>query len=223
MGDRASIRPTDLMKLKTILSIVLGVGLLSPTLAFCAEGGAAESGSWVALIFYIINFAIFVYILMRFAGPLAVKFFHDRATEIREGIDLSESGFRSASQTAEQAEAELRGLAAEKDRLLEEMRAETAREVGPDPGTGADGSHADPARRRDDRPFHRRQRPPHRSGPSRRHRGADGPSTHRTRLRPPPTKAGWCANFSTPCARRPGRDQFQGRQALRAGAARAGG
>ncbi|MGO9056483.1 MAG: hypothetical protein ACLQU2_03745 [Candidatus Binataceae bacterium] len=117
------------MKLKTKLSIALGVGLLSPTLAFCAEGGAGESGSWVALIFYIINFAIFVYILMRFAGPLAVKFFHDRATEIRETIDLSESGFRSASQTAEQAEAELRGLAAEKERLLKEMRAETAREV----------------------------------------------------------------------------------------------
>jgi len=129
MGDRAFIRPTDLMKLKTIFSTVLGVGLLSPTLAFCAEGGAAESGSWVALIFYVINFAIFVYILMHFAGPLAVKFFHDRATEIREGINLSESGFRSASQTAERAEAELRGLAAEKDRLLKEMRAETAREV----------------------------------------------------------------------------------------------
>jgi F0F1-type ATP synthase membrane subunit b/b' len=68
--------------------------------------------------------------LMHFAGPLAVKFFHDRATEIRESINLSESGFRSASQTAERAEAELRGLAAEKDLLLKEMRAETAREVG---------------------------------------------------------------------------------------------
>lgn len=117
------------MKFKSALSIALGVGLLSPTLAFCAEHGAPESGSWVALIFYIINFAIFVYILVRFAGPITIKFFHDRAVEIRERIHLSEAGFRSATRTAEQAEAQLRGLAAEKELLLTEMRAETAREA----------------------------------------------------------------------------------------------
>jgi F-type H+-transporting ATPase subunit b len=117
------------MRLKSALSVALGVGLLSPTLAFCAEHGAAESGSWVALIFYIINFAIFVYILVRFAGPMAIKFFHDRAVEIRERIHLSEAGFRSATRTAEQAEAQLRGLAAEKELLLKEMRAETTREA----------------------------------------------------------------------------------------------
>ena len=116
------------MKLKSAL-LILSVGLLSPTLAFCAEGAHTEGGSWFALIFYILNFALFVYILARFAGPMAVKFFHDRATEIRENIKLSEAGFRSASQTAEQAEAELKGLAAEKERLVAEMRAETAREV----------------------------------------------------------------------------------------------
>ncbi len=102
---------------------------MSPTLAFCAEHGAPESGSWVALIFYIINFAIFVYILVRFAGPITIKFFHDRAVEIRERIHLSEAGFRSATRTAEQAEAQIRGLAAEKELLLTEMRAETAREA----------------------------------------------------------------------------------------------
>ncbi len=117
------------MKFKSALSIALSVGLLSPTLAFCAEHGAPESGSWVALIFYIINFAIFVYILVRFAGPITIKFFHDRAVEIRERIHLSEAGFRSATRTAEQAEAQIRGLAAEKELLLTEMRAETAREA----------------------------------------------------------------------------------------------
>lgn len=117
------------MKLKNALSISLSVGLLSPTLAFCAEGGAAEGGSWLALLFYVINFTIFVYILVRFGGPMAVKFFRDRATEIRENIKLSEAGFRSANQTAQEAEAQLKGLAAEKERLVAEMRAETAREV----------------------------------------------------------------------------------------------
>src|SRR5271170_1385269 len=117
------------MKLKSALSIALGVGLLTPTLAFCAEHGVPDSGSWVALIFYVINFGIFVYILVHYAGPLTVKFFHDRGVEIRARINLSESGFRSATETAEQAEAQLRGLAAEKERLLTEMRGETAREA----------------------------------------------------------------------------------------------
>ena len=116
------------MKLKTVLVLILGVGL-SPTLAFCAEGGAAEGGSWLVLLFYIINFAIFVYILARFAGPLAVKFFRERAIEIRNTINLSESGLRSATQTAQQAEAEVSGLEAEKTRMMTEMRAATARET----------------------------------------------------------------------------------------------
>src|SRR5215472_4671920 len=116
------------MKLKTVLVLFLGGGL-SPTLAFCAEGAAAESGSWVALLFYIFNFGLFVYILARYAGPLTIKFFRDRANEIRESIRLSESGFRSATQTAEEAEAEVAGLEAEKARILAEMRAETVREV----------------------------------------------------------------------------------------------
>ncbi len=115
------------MKLKTIVAATLGVGL-SPTVAFCAEGAAA-GGSWFALLFYIINFAIFVYLLVRFAGPLTVRFFRERAREIHANIDLTESGFRSAAQTAEAAQAEIARLEAEKARILSEMRAETAREV----------------------------------------------------------------------------------------------
>ncbi len=115
------------MKLKTILAVTLGVGL-SPTLAFCAEG-AAEGGSWLLLCFYIFNFAIFAAILAYGAGPMIVKFFHERAHEIRENIELSEKGFRSATETAETAEAQVAGLEAEKARILKEMREETAREV----------------------------------------------------------------------------------------------
>jgi F0F1-type ATP synthase membrane subunit b/b' len=115
------------MKLKTILAATLGVGL-SPTLAFCAEG-APEQGSWLALLFYVINFAVFVYILAHFAGPLAVRFFRERAQEIRSRVELSESSLRSATITAQVAEAEVAGLEAEKARLLKEMREETARQV----------------------------------------------------------------------------------------------
>jgi F0F1-type ATP synthase membrane subunit b/b' len=115
------------MKLKTTLAVILGVGL-SPTLAFCAEG-AAGHGSWVLLGFYVFNFAVFVAILWYYAAPLAVKFFHERAAEIRSNINLSEEGFRRAGETAQHAEAEVAGLEAEKARLLAEMREQTRREA----------------------------------------------------------------------------------------------
>jgi F0F1-type ATP synthase membrane subunit b/b' len=116
------------MKPKSILAAILGVGL-TPTLAFCAEGAAEGGGSWLALIFYIINFAIFVYLLVHYAGPLTIRFFHERSRTIRENLKLSEASFREASQTANAAEAEIAGLETEKERLVAEMRAETMREV----------------------------------------------------------------------------------------------
>ena len=115
------------MKLKTTLAVSLGVGL-SPTLAFCAEAGA-EGGSWLALLFYVINFAIFVFILVRYAGPIAVRFFRDRAAQIRDNLTRSESGLSAATESARAAEALLAGLQSEKARLLKEMSDETEREV----------------------------------------------------------------------------------------------
>ncbi len=117
------------MKPKTLLTVAVGVGL-SPTLAFCAEGAAEGGGSWLALCFYIINFALFAFILVHYAGPLTVRFFNERSRTIRENLKLSETSLRDASQTAAAAEAQIAGLEAEKARLIEEMRAETAREVG---------------------------------------------------------------------------------------------
>jgi F0F1-type ATP synthase membrane subunit b/b' len=116
------------LKLKTTLAVTIGVGL-SPTLAFCAEGAAEGGGSWGMLLWYIFNFGLFVGILWYYALPLIVNFFRDRAHEIRQNIELSEAGFRNASQTAESAEAEVGGLEAEKARILQQMRQETAREV----------------------------------------------------------------------------------------------
>jgi F-type H+-transporting ATPase subunit b len=116
------------MKLKTILLSIVSVGL-SPTLAFCAEGAAEGGGSWLALAFYIFNFALFVYLLVHYAGPITVKFFRERARTIRESIKLSETSFSNANQVAQSAESEVANLEAQKARILEDMRAETAREV----------------------------------------------------------------------------------------------
>ncbi len=116
------------MKLKTLLAVTLSVGL-SPALAFCAEQPAANRGSWIALIFYVINFAIFLFLMVHYAGPFILKFFAERASEIREQFKVSESSLRSASRTADEAGAAMANLETEKTRILSEMRAETNREI----------------------------------------------------------------------------------------------
>jgi|SRR5271166_14841 len=115
------------MKLKTTVAVTVGVGL-TPALGFCAER-APEGGSWVALLFYIINFALFVFILVHYAAPAFRKFFADRSGRIIANLDRSQTNFRSATDTARQAETQLASLEAEKARLLTEMNEETARDV----------------------------------------------------------------------------------------------
>ena len=61
--------------------------LLLPAVGWCTEGGgeaAAGGGSWLSLLFYVINFAVFVWILARYAAPPVRKIFADRVTGIKD-------------------------------------------------------------------------------------------------------------------------------------------
>src|ERR1700739_2482356 len=77
--------------------------LLLPTAGWCAEGGgeaAAGGGSWGALVFYLINFAVFVWILGHYAGPPARKFFSDRAAGIKETFARAQAVYKEAQDLA---------------------------------------------------------------------------------------------------------------------------
>jgi len=115
------------MKLKAAIATILGVGLY-PALAFCAEGGESE-GSWLTLLFFVLNFAAFVYIIARFAGPFFKNFFRDRSSSIRETLNRLEKEVRQAEQLADEAAAREARLDADKTALATEMRAETTREI----------------------------------------------------------------------------------------------
>ncbi len=118
------------MKLKAAIATVLSVGLF-PALAFCAENTAAtETGSWFALLFYVINFSLFVVIIVRYAGPAIKGFFRDRAVGIRQNMQLADSALLEAQERASRAAEQMSRLDAEKARIASEMTDETVYQVG---------------------------------------------------------------------------------------------
>lgn len=114
---------------KWITSAAIFAAALFPRLAHAAEEGGAEHGSWGLLVFFAINFVIFVWVLVYFAGPAARKFFSDRATTIRSGLSRAERAFAEAQDLANKAAARLAALAAELKKLGEELDQETGFQV----------------------------------------------------------------------------------------------
>jgi len=112
-----------------IAATVLGAAL-TPTLALAAEGGAEEGGTWGALFFYVINFALFLGILWKYALPAARSFFKDRATGIRETLSKADAAYRTAQELANRAAERMAKLEAEKSQISSDLADETVFQVG---------------------------------------------------------------------------------------------
>jgi len=110
----------------TIVAIV--AAQLCPALAWAAEGGE-EPGTWHALIFYVINFVLFVWIIRRFGGSAIADFLRGRAQGIRAHLSRATDALKDAEQLARRAAEAIAGLAAEKERIAAELAAETAYQV----------------------------------------------------------------------------------------------
>ena len=110
---------------KWITSAAIFAAAFSPQLAYAAEEGGAERGSWSLLTFFAINFVIFVWALVHFAAPAARKFLSDRATTIRTGLSRAEKAFAEAQGLANRAAARMAALAAELKKLGDELDQET--------------------------------------------------------------------------------------------------
>jgi F0F1-type ATP synthase membrane subunit b/b' len=102
--------------------------LLCPACGFAAEGTEA-AGSWSALIFYLINFGLFVWVVKRFGGAQISEFFKNRAQAIRGNADRAESALKDAEALAKRAAELNAGLATEKARLESELAEETAFQI----------------------------------------------------------------------------------------------
>ncbi|MGA7620867.1 hypothetical protein, partial [Candidatus Binatus sp.] len=75
-------------------------------------------------------FALFVWVLVHFAGPVLKKFFADRAVTIRTALSRAQSAFAEAEDLANKAAARMAALAAELKKLADELEEETAFQVG---------------------------------------------------------------------------------------------
>src|SRR5258708_37094950 len=80
--------------------------------ANAAEGAGAEQGSWLLLTFFAINFALFVSVLVYFAGSPLRKFFADRAVTIRTALSRAQSAWPEAEDIANKAPAQMAALPA---------------------------------------------------------------------------------------------------------------
>ena len=109
-------------------ALLIGAALFAPISGWCAEAGGAEAegGSWLSLLPYIINFGLFVWILMRFAAPIARKFFGDRAGSIRETFARADATLREAQDLANRTAERMSRLETEKQQLRADLDAETA-------------------------------------------------------------------------------------------------
>ena len=98
--------------------------------ANAAEEAGAEHGSWLLLMFFAINFILFVGVLVYFAGPALRKFFADRAVTIRTALSRAKSALAEAEDLANKAAARMAALSAELKKLADELEEETAFQVG---------------------------------------------------------------------------------------------
>jgi F-type H+-transporting ATPase subunit b len=115
---------------KSITCAAIFVGASFPQIVGAAESAPEESGSWLLLFFFVVNFALFMFVLIYFAAPIARKFFSDRSTAIREGLAHAQSALSEAQDMANRAAAKMATLDAELKELITEIEEETKFQVG---------------------------------------------------------------------------------------------
>jgi ATP synthase F0 subunit b len=116
------------MKARIASVSVWAAMVLWPGWVFAAEGEPAE-GSWFALIFYAINFLLFLWIVRRYGWPYITHFFHDRSSNIREIRSRAEKAYQDAQALATRAAQQLQQLEADRRKMVSELDEETAYQV----------------------------------------------------------------------------------------------
>lgn len=117
------------MKKRNLIATIIALALAMPAVAFAAEGGGEGGGSWLMLLFFAINFALFVIVLVYFARPAVRSFFSSRASGIRSNLDRLRAALNEAQDYANRTAAKMARLEEEAAQLVRELDAETAFQV----------------------------------------------------------------------------------------------
>jgi ATP synthase F0 subunit b len=102
---------------------------LWPGSALAADAAEAE-GSWFALIFYAVNFLLFVWVVKRYGWANITQFFRNRSHTIRDIRERAEKTFQEAQELASRAAQLLRQLEADKRKMTSELDEETTHQIG---------------------------------------------------------------------------------------------
>jgi len=108
--------------------LAIGAVILCPAAAFAAEAEPVE-GSWLPLIFYAINFLLFLWAVRRYGWPAIIRFFQDRGRALRTNRERAEKNYSEARELADRAAERLRQLEAEKSKIASELDEETAHQM----------------------------------------------------------------------------------------------
>jgi F0F1-type ATP synthase membrane subunit b/b' len=101
---------------------------LTPALASAAEQ-PESSGSWFTLGLFVINFSLFVALLVYYAVAPVRKYMADRGDTIRQSLERAARAFSEAQDLANKAAAKIARLEAELEELKSEIEAETGYQV----------------------------------------------------------------------------------------------
>ncbi|HEY6418537.1 MAG TPA: ATP synthase F0 subunit B, partial [Candidatus Binataceae bacterium] len=101
---------------------------LTPALASAAEQ-AESQGSWSLLAFFVINFGMFMAVLVYFAAAPIRRFLADRGDTIRQSLERAARAFAEAQDLANRAAAKIARLEGELAELKSEIEAETGYQV----------------------------------------------------------------------------------------------
>src|SRR5215467_15613023 len=89
------------------IRLALAAALLFwPAWAFAAES-EQTGGSWYPLIFYALNFLLFLWIVRKYGWPGIVQFFRDHSRNIREIRSRLEKAYQDAQELAKRAAQQL--------------------------------------------------------------------------------------------------------------------
>jgi F-type H+-transporting ATPase subunit b len=109
---------------RTIMIAALILTALAPTAAMAAEGGEGQ-GSWLTFALFVINFSVFVALIVRYAAPMVRKFFLDRAHLIRTELERAQGAVAEAQEMADKAAARMAALERELKELADNLERET--------------------------------------------------------------------------------------------------
>jgi F-type H+-transporting ATPase subunit b len=108
-------------RLQSIVSAALVVAV--PVISFAATGGEeGEHGpSWTMTILAMVNFAIYAYIIRRFAWPPLVKYLKERRAAVVSSLEAAARAHAEAEALRAEFESKLRNVEAEAARAREEL------------------------------------------------------------------------------------------------------